>query len=405
MYQDTTRVSGSINRHIVDRSLHEGSIADASAIRVQLVVKPATTRTGIGRYTLEMASRLPRLGVEMTQAGLTRPFPSAVSRLARRAGYDLDAFNRSYPLRAETQRGVLTHLTSQFLGVLLLTQRLPRPVVITVHDILPYLLRDDSRLTVYSTRVHRLMDALAMRGLRRADRLMTDSIYTKQTLIDTLDISSERIDVVHLGVDSERFRPRAVPRWIRDTYQLPETGQYALFVGSEDPRKNVPLLLRAFAELSRAYPNLILLKVGAPAFDSQRDAHLRLCDELEIAGRVRWFDDIPEEHLPYFYNMANVFTFPSLYEGFGFPVLEALASGTPVVAVRASSVTELAGDASTLLDDPSPSAFAAAVRDRLEGSRPDPETLRAHALRFDWTTTALKTVDTYRHVILDGGPR
>jgi glycosyltransferase involved in cell wall biosynthesis len=307
-----------------------------------------------------------------------------VARAAKRIGYDLEAFGRSYPVRAGLAKGYLTHLTSQTLGTLLLSQRLPRPVVVTVHDILPYLLRDDPALSVYRHRVDRFMDSLAMRGLRRADRLIADSHYTRQTVVEALGVSPERIDVVHLGVDTVRFRPQPVPETFRRRYGLPEREAYVLAVGSEDPRKDLPTLLQAMALLRRDGVDATLLKVGKPAFAEQRERNLRLCDELGIANAVRWFDGVPEDDLPLFYNAARVLAFPSRYEGFGFPVLEALACATPVVAARASSVPELVGSAARLVTPGSPDALAEALGQVLSKDPPGPGVLVQQAERFRW---------------------
>ena len=167
------------------------------------------------------------------------------------------------------------HLTSQTLGILLLTQRLPRPVVVTVHDILPYMLRHDPELNVYRNSAQRLMDGLAMRGLKRADRLIAVSHYTKSTVANTLGIRPNFIDVIHEGVDTERFRPQPVPDSFRERYHLPPGRPYVLYVGSEDPRKNLPQLLRAMKHVLEEMPNAVLLKVGAAAFAEQRQRHLR----------------------------------------------------------------------------------------------------------------------------------
>lgn len=359
---------------------------------VQLVNKPTSPRTGIGRYAAELERGLREQDVEVRVAPLRRPVPTSVVSLGRRAGYDLEAFFRSYPLRAAVQPGYITHLTSQTLGILLLTQRLPRPVIVTVHDILPYLLRHDPELCIYRHPADRLMDALAMRGLKRADRLIADSEYTKSTVIGELGVPSDRIDVVYLGVDTERFKPHPVPESFRERYHLPPDRRYVLYVGSEDPRKNLTTLLRAFAIARRELPDLMLLKVGAPAFAEQRTRHLRMCRELGIADAVRWIDEVDEADLPLFYNAADVFAFPSRYEGFGFPVLEALACGTPVVASRAGSIPELAGDAATLLDTPQPENFAREITQMIAGRRPDRDELIRQAVRFRWDATVQSTV-------------
>jgi glycosyltransferase involved in cell wall biosynthesis len=367
------------------------------SFRVQLVSKPGSPATGIGRYSAELERGLRVAGIEIRNASLRMPAPAFVTRAARRTGYDLEAFARSYPLRADLGEGYVTHLTSQTLAILLLSQRLPRPVVVTVHDILPYLLRDDPALSVYRHRVDRLMDDLAMRGLRRADRLIADSHYTKRTVVEALGVPPERIDVVHLGVDREQFHPQPVPGTFRRRYNLPEGKAYVLAVGSEDPRKDLPTLLRAMALLRRDGVDAKLLKVGKPAFAEQRERNLRLCDELGIANAVRWLDGVPEEDLPLFYNAARVLAFPSRYEGFGFPVLEALACGTPVVAARAASVPELVGAESRLLEPGSPEAWTKGLGELLTTQTPiDQGMLVGQAERFSWNDCLAGTLRSYR---------
>jgi glycosyltransferase involved in cell wall biosynthesis len=373
--------------------------ADDPKIRVQLVSKPASPTTGIGRYAQELAHGLVTTGVDLRSAPLRTLVPGSIADLGRRFGYDVEAFTRSYPARANLRPGYVTHLTSQTLASLLVTQRLPRPVVVTVHDILPYVLRDDPALRVYRHRMNQWMDRLAMRGLRRADRLIANSRYTKQTLIDVLAIGPESVDVVYLGVDTEHFRPQSIPEDFWRRYDLTAGGSYVLYVGSEDPRKDVPTLLRALADLRRGGLDVVLLKVGAPAFAEQRARHLCLCAELGIADAVRWFDEVSEEDLPRFYNAAGVFAFPSRYEGFGFPVLEALACGTPVVAARESSVPELVGDAARLIEPGSVPAFAAAIVDALATGKRDAHALVTQARRFTWEQTVRETHAVYVRLI------
>lgn len=365
-------------------------------LRVQLVSKPGPATTGIGRYADELVRGLGAMEVCMRQASLSTPVPRVLNRSVRAIGYDLDAFARSYPLRADARRGHITHLTSQTLATLLLTQRLPRPVVVTVHDILPYLLRDDPTLRVYPHRLAGVMDKLAMHGLRRADRLIADSYYTKQTIVDALHLPAERIHVVHLGVDAERFAPQPPPDSFRARYGLPVDRRYVLFVGSEDPRKDLATLIRALPLLRRRISNAVLLKVGAPAFADERRKHLALCQDLGVTNDVRWFDEVPEEDLPLFYCTADVFAFPSRYEGFGLPVLEAMACGTPVVAVHASSVPELVGEVGVTVEPENVGEMADALVSVLGVARPDPNLLVDWARRFSWQQTVLATKDVYQ---------
>jgi glycosyltransferase involved in cell wall biosynthesis len=375
----------------------------ASPLRVQLVAKPGSAMTGIGRYAAEISRELEHVGVDLHHAQLRDPVPASVKRLGRRIGYDLEAFAKSYPLRASVRPGYLTHLTSQTLAILLLSQRLPPPVVVTVHDILPYLLRDNQELCVYRHKLDRTIDGLAMRGLRRADRLIAVSHYTKRTITEALGMCPERIDVVHLGIDAHHFTPLPIPDDFYLRYGLPTDRQYVLIVGSEDPRKNVPLLLRAMALVRQTIPDVVLLKVGAPAFREQRDNHVNLCRKLGIADIVRWIDSVPEADLPLFYNIAAVLAFPSLHEGFGLPVLEALACGTPVVAARISSIPELVGDVVTLIDDPTPETFAVKIAATMSAGKCDREALIRQARQFTWECTGRGIQESYIRALSERG--
>jgi len=375
------------------------------SMRVQLIHKTMSARTGLGRYAAELESGLRAAGVATGTAPVTNPVPGPLVRLADYLGYDLDAFAQSFPLRATVRTGFdLTHLTSQTLATLLIAGRLPRPVVVTVHDLFPYLLRHDPALSSYRHRLDRTADAAALRGLRRADRLIANSAATKRCVVDALGIPPERIDVTHFGVDTVRFAPRPVAAAFRVRHDLPDGRPVVLYVGTEDPRKDVPTLIRAFARVRQRVPDALLVKVGAAAFADQRRRHLRLCAELGIGDAVRWTDAVPEEDLAGFYNAAAVFAFPSPYEGFGFPVLEALASGTPVVAVNRTSIPELVGSVATLVEPGAPADLAAAIEAAL-ATPGDPAARVRQAHRFTWDRTVAATLASYRRVARGSGER
>jgi glycosyltransferase involved in cell wall biosynthesis len=354
---------------------------------------------------MELEQGLAQRAIDYLRVPLGSPIPHLLTSVARRTGYDLETFFASYPLRARVRGGDLTHLTSQTLGTLLLSQRLPRPVIATVHDILPYLLRNDPTLSVYRTNAQRLFDTLAMRGLRRADRLIADSNYTKSTLTGALGIRDDRIDVVHLGVDCQRFQPGEVPTSFRARHGLNDDRPYLLFVGSEDPRKNLHRLIEALPRVRQEFPNATLLKVGAAAFDDQRRANQKLCADFGLSTAVRFIDDVDEDDLPNFYRLASVFAFPSLYEGFGFPVLEALACGTPVVAANATSIPELTGGVATLVDGRSAAAFSAALIEKLRAGPSDPQPRIIQAAGFSWSRTIDGTLASYANAEATGRTR
>ncbi|MFN8500896.1 glycosyltransferase family 4 protein [Kouleothrix sp.] len=266
---------------------------------------------------------------------------------------------------ARYPRADVYHLTSQNLASLLLFRRPAGKVVVTVHDIIPYMLRADRQLSVYRGAADRLFDRMAMAGLKRADRLIAVSHYSKRSVVALLHIRADQIDVVHESVDHSRFRPLDVPAALRERYSLPAGRRYLIYVGSDDPRKNLATLLRALAELRQTQPDVELIKVGRAHFDAERARLRALAAELGLAGAIHWLDDVPERDLPLLYGLADLCVMPSLYEGFGFPVIEAMACGTPVVAANASSLPELLGDAGRLYEPRDVHALAEAIGELL----------------------------------------
>jgi glycosyltransferase involved in cell wall biosynthesis len=168
--------------------------------------------------------------------------------------------------------------------------------------------------------------------------------------MQALRVPATRIRVIHRAVDSAFFRPQSVPAAFRQRYGLSDAECYVLYVGSEDPRKNLATLLHAFARVAQQVPLAHLIKVGAAHFCSQRQGLLALVDELDLQGRVRFVDHVPDEELPWWYNAAQVFVLPSLYEGFGLPALEAMSCGTPVIAADRASLPEVVGPGGALVD-------------------------------------------------------
>lgn len=369
-------------------AVHVGSVA--------LIAKPGGQHTGVGRYVHMLHQGLRQAGINAVRVAPTvPPLPDAGYRLLRRAGLDVRAFLLNFPIRAAYPHADVYHLTSQNLASLLLFRRPSGRVVVTVHDIIPYMLRNDRELCTYRTAADRLFDRLAMSGLKRADLLLADSHYTKRCLVEQLGIAPENIRVIYLGIDHERFCPRHVPPSLRERYSLPEDRRYVIYVGSEDPRKNLQTLVRALAELRHHLSDVELIKVGRAHFGAERQRLINLAVELNVLPAIHFLDDVPEDDLPLLYNLADVGVMPSLYEGFGFPVLEALACGTPVVATRATSIPEIAGAAALLVDDMEPERLAAALKQALTSRNVAPAARVQHASQFSWRATLAQTRDAY----------
>lgn len=370
--------------------------------KVALVSKPGGIHTGIGRYVQMLNHSLREIGVDAVPITPSAPpLPASSYSFLRNNGVDLHTFLMHYPIWANYPEMKVYHLTSQNLATLLLFRKPKGKVVVTVHDIFPYMLRTDRQIRTYHTPADQLFDRMAMAGLKRADYLISVSKYTKQCLVKHLGISPEKVTVVYPGIDHTRFRPRAVPEMIRERYRLPRGRKYLIYVGSEDPRKNLLTLVYALAKLRRDLPDIDLIKVGRAHFDSERRRLIEVADQLGVRSFIHFLDDVPEDDLSLLYNLANVCVMPSLYEGFGFPVLEAMACGTPVVCADAGSLPEVS-DNGALLFEAGPTAgdrLAVALLQVLTNYNLQ-EAMRANGLdragTFEWSRTARQVLEVYR---------
>ncbi len=276
------------------------------------------------------------------------------------------------------------------------------PTVVTIHDLIPLILpayRGSLLVRAYT----RLVAAAA----RRADAVIADSQASKRDIVRLLGIPSPRVHVVYLAAD-EKFRPvrdEALLGAVRRRYGLSD--RYILYLGGFDCRKNVATLLRAFARLRRP-ADLKLAIAGrlperdTPFFPDPR----RLAKELGIEEWVAFIGWVAEEDKPALYSGAVAFVFPSLYEGFGLPPLEAMACGAPVIASDRASLPEVVGQGGLLVDPTDVDGLAAAMERLLtdEGLRAElGERALVQAAKFRWEKTARETLAVYRKAIRDGG--
>jgi glycosyltransferase involved in cell wall biosynthesis len=255
------------------------------------------------------------------------------------------------------------------------------------------------RFPEYFNRGNRIyLSAMTRLAVRRARRVIAISEFTRTEIVRLLGVSPERVAVVHCGVD-ERFRPvrdPAVLEAFRRERGLPE--RFILYLGTIEPRKNLERLLDAYARVRRHLPHKLVL-AGGRGWKAEgvyaRIAALDLERDVLLPGYV------PMEEQPLWYNGADVYVYPSLYEGFGLPPLEAMACGTPVVAARAASLPEVLGDAAVLVDPLSVDALSEALL-RVASDADLRRTLGlagvARAEHFTWTRTALQTLEVYRQV-------
>ena len=271
----------------------------------------------------------------------------------------------------------------------------PRRSVVTVHD-LGYL---------YYPQAHRLLDRLYLDlstryNARAATHLIADSSATKRDLIERYGTDPDKITVVYPGYDEMTFQPvrdeKAIGA-VKARYGI--TGDYILFVGTLQPRKNLIRLIEAFSNIQYPISNVQLVIAGKKGW-LYREIFQQV-EKLGLEGKVVFTGYVPEGDLPTLLSGARLFVFPSLYEGFGLPVLEALACGTPVVCSNASSLPEVAGDAAVLVDPLDVEGLAAALERVLRD-----EDLRAELIergfeqtrKFSWERCARETLKVLENV-------
>jgi glycosyltransferase involved in cell wall biosynthesis len=269
-----------------------------------------------------------------------------------------------------------------------------RPVVVTVHDLMPVVvLRSPTDGWREGVRNRFLRQAL--KALRQADAYIVGTEWLKHELATWLG-DERNIHVVPFGVDRAFFVESAAggarERTRRD-WRIPDDAFVVLHVGSTVDRKNVPLVIQTVARL-RQQTDAYLLQVGG-RFTAEQE---QLIDRLDLRRFVRSLSSADDTTLRRAYRVADVLLFPSLYEGFGFPVLEAFASGLPVVTSGAGGLKEVAGDAALVVEGRDPAAYVHAL-ERLDDTDEREELIQKgweRARQFTWQRTAAMTAEIYK---------
>jgi glycosyltransferase involved in cell wall biosynthesis len=264
--------------------------------------------------------------------------------------------------------------------------------VITIHDLT--FLRYPQFLTADSRRYY---NDQIQAAAQRADFILTDSAATQNDVLEWLPVSAGKVVTVHLAPDPQyQPQPAAHVAAVTAKHQLPNS--YLLFVGTFEPRKNILGLLTAFAQLPADTPPLVLVGNQGWLFDETRQR----VNELKLNDRVKFLQDVPGADLPALYSGAAVFILPSHYEGFGLPVLEAMACGTPVVIANRASLPEIAGGAAALCDPDDPASLAHAIETVLSDSTYRQDLIAQGLARvkdFSWEKCARETLTVYRRVV------
>lgn len=273
-----------------------------------------------------------------------------------------------------------------------------RPFVVTIHDLAIY--RDPS---LFPSRQGFSIKYLVPRSLSRAQHIIAISESTKKDVQEFFSVKPEKISTIYLGVEHERFASADSSSIERVRASCGIKRDYLLFVGTLEPRKNLIRLLEAFYTLLSRRPELIdryqLVLAGSPGW-----LYEEIFEEVKSRGlesSVVFPGYVPASDVPALYAGASLFVYPSLYEGFGLPVLEAMAAGVPVISSSVSSLPEITGDAAVLVDPLDVEGLAMAL-ERLIASPALREEYgrrgQERAAYFSWRRCAERTLEVYRSI-------
>ena len=325
-----------------------------------------TEESGVDKYSQEVAARL---GIKQV---VTSRYLSLVEsyRLARLVASEPD----------------IVHLPNQNFARFAFFRKYP--YIVTVHDLIRFYFRfDPEKIT------ERILLRCDIRGIKRASHIIAISQNTKDDLIKHLKVSEDRISVVYNGIDHGIFKPC-------DKKLLDEP--YILYVGSERPRKNLGTLFEAFAQVKNEFPDLKLVKVGtAGRSEKYRSDTMEQLTTLGVVEDVIFVDYVSEEDLACYYSAAALLAYPSLYEGFGLPPLEAMSCGCPVVTSNTSSLPEVVGEAGIMVDPYDTDSLAQAMKRILSDNKLRDDMVRRgleQAGEFSWEKTAEQTLEVYDKV-------
>ncbi len=367
-------------------------------MRIGIRVSPlASPFTGIPVYVLNLVKEISKIDQENTYFLYTnREIPF---RLQLPDNFHVVLVDKPYPklqmwyqlglpLRIRKDRLDLYHdtlfLLPFFMGRV--------PGVVTIHDLSGLLMPD------FHQRKVSLTSKLIPLAVKKARRIIAVSRFTKEEVERLFPAARGKVRVVYNGV-SPIFKPSPSLQVERVKEKYGIKGNYIMYLGTIEPRKNLKGLLKAFSMLRNKIPHLLVI-VGMKGW--KYEGLFELLRELDIENRVFFTGFVPTEDLPPLYSGADVFVYPSFYEGFGIPVLEAMACGTPVVASSTSSLPEVVGEAGILADPRSPSDIAMKIMRIIE--EPElAERLSSLGLKrageFTWERTARETLKVYREVL------
>ncbi|MBS4015543.1 MAG: glycosyltransferase family 4 protein [Candidatus Latescibacteria bacterium] len=355
-------------------------------IDVSVLREPAR---GVGHYLLNILNRLSKFA-HNDQFFLYSPKPIV---------YDFSDWHNkhlrwgktilpgAFWLQTQAKRFIKKDRLDVFFGPAhILPLRLPAGMrkVLAVHDLVSTLY--PQTMANYNRFVHNLY---FQQSVHQSDHIITMSEHTKKSIIDNFKFCPDRITVIYEGVNPDfKLLPKQEVQPVLQRYQIQKP--YFLAVGTLEPRKNYPVLLQAFKHFSKDYDLVIIGKQGWKA-----QKIFKMISDLQLEKSVKILGYVHVNELPHFYNGAELFIFPSLYEGFGLPLVEAMACGAAVICSNASCLPEIGGDAAVYFHSQSVDQLTSKIEQVLTSPQLR-QSLREKGIRqasnFNWNITAQKTL-------------
>lgn len=276
------------------------------------------------------------------------------------------------------------------------------PTIVTVLDCIPWVLKELYAPEQPSWKFT-LARFLEERAIRNARHLIAISECTKKDIVNIFRIPPEKISVTPLGVSSQFFEDSAPTLSYRRQHNMSEEEKLFLYVGGIDKRKNIPLSIKAFNEVIKEFPNSRFLIAGKISEDKNYPELVKLVDVLGIKEKVHFLGFVPDEQLKSLFKEVDVFLFPSLYEGFGLPPLEALASGCVVASSSTSCMKEFLGDVPLYFNPREIQSMVHVMKEALslgdDQRKHRIELGKAHAQNFTWKRTGDATLLVYKSIV------
>ncbi|KXB08104.1 hypothetical protein AKJ55_01440, partial [candidate division MSBL1 archaeon SCGC-AAA382M17] len=355
-------------------------------MKVGIDQKSLANPSGIGAYAREICKHMDKNEVEIFK------IPSSSQFRKNSANLMFDRIKTRFlepilfTIEAKNKKLDLVHTLSETSIF-----EIDKPLITTIHDLTKFF---------YPNSKIPFLDQVAMkRKISLSDYFITPSSSTKKDLIRFFGLQREKIKVIPLGVDREFFNPKNKENCPNMEYSTKKP--YILFLGDLIPRKNLLSLIKAFSILKNRKVQLVI-GGGERCGGEYKSKLIALADNLNIKERIEFLGYVTKKRLPYLYSNAEVFVYPSLYEGFGIPLLEAMACGTPVITSSISSLPEVIGNAGMMIDPHDIEGLSEAIHKVIKSDTLQRKMKRKgmkRAKRFSWEKTAKKTFQVYNKVI------